>query len=82
MSNPVPYRAPAGPRRTSPPWIRLIAIAQTMAARVSRASDCARVDRAAVERELFGGLYTYSSKNDDDLPAVGLAVHGRNSSGL
>jgi hypothetical protein len=58
----------------------LIAIWRTVAGHVSRAAVDARAARIAVERELFGGRYTYSSKNDDDLPAVTLAGHGRSRS--
>ena len=41
-----------------------------LAAQVSRAFAGERRNRAAVERELFGGQYTLTSKNDDDLPML------------
>ena len=39
-------------------------------AKISRAVAGQRRHRAAIERELFHGQYTLSSKNDDDLPIV------------
>jgi len=39
-------------------------------ARITRALASERRNRAAIERELFHGQYTLSSKNDDDLPIV------------
>jgi hypothetical protein len=39
-----------------------------LVAQVSRAMAGERRNRAAIERELFHGHYTLSSKNDDDLP--------------
>ncbi len=42
-------------------WRKLIA-------QVSRAFASERRHRDAIEKELFGGHYTLSSKNDDDLP--------------
>jgi hypothetical protein len=37
---------------------------------ISRNMAAERRNRAAIERELFCGQYTLSSKNDDDLPVV------------
>ena len=39
-----------------------------LVAQISRAFAGERRNRAAIERELFRGQYTMSSKNDDDLP--------------
>lgn len=39
-----------------------------LVAQISRAFAGERRNRAAIERELFRGQYTLSSKNDDDLP--------------
>lgn len=41
---------------------------RTLVAQVSRAVTGQRRHRRALESELFGGRYTLSSKNDDDLP--------------
>jgi hypothetical protein len=41
-----------------------------LVAEVSRALAGERRNRATIERELFRGQYTLSSKNDDDLPIV------------
>ena len=70
----------AGLRHLSRPWAVLIAAWQAAADNLARVAVDARADRIAVERELFGGLCTYSSKNDDDLPATGLAAFDRNRS--
>jgi len=47
-----------------------IAFGRTFLARVSRAVDGARRNRAAIEKELFQDQYKLSSKNDDDVPVL------------
>lgn len=76
----MPHRDATGLRVTPRPWAVMIAAGRAVAGSVFRAATHARAERIAVERELFGGLYIYSSKNDDDLPAVSLAVRGRSHS--
>jgi hypothetical protein len=44
-------------------WRKIIVVVSHNVAALKR-------NRAAAERELFGGRYTLSSKNDDDLPIV------------
>jgi hypothetical protein len=61
----------AGWQRASRSWTVLIAAGRAAVKYVTRAAAHDRAYRLAVERELFGGLYIYSSKNDDALPAVG-----------
>jgi hypothetical protein len=46
-------------------WAAMFAAARTFIKRLNRNS--ARADYEAVERDLFGGQYRYSNKNDDDL---------------
>lgn len=77
----MPHQHDAGRRHSSRPWAVLIAAWQAAADHFAGAAVDARAGRIAVERELFGGLCTYSSKNDDDLPATGLAALDRNRSG-
>ena len=60
----------------SRPWIALAAAWRAVACYVSRAAVHARTNCVALERDLFGGLYTYSSKNDDDLPSVEHLIRG------
>jgi hypothetical protein len=36
----------------------------------------AQIQRAAIEAELYLNRYKYSSKNDDDLPMIGMPVAG------
>jgi hypothetical protein len=43
---------------------------RSLAGKLSRAFDSQRRHREAIERELFQGQYTLSSKSDDDLPIV------------
>jgi hypothetical protein len=47
-----------------------ISIWRKITASMSRNLAAERRNQAAIERELFGGRCTLSSKNDDDLPAV------------
>jgi hypothetical protein len=60
----------------SRPWTALAAAWRAVGRYVSRAAVHSRTNCAALERDLFGGLYTYSSKNDDDLPAVEHLIRG------
>jgi hypothetical protein len=48
----------------------VISLWRRIAASISRNFAAERRNRAAIERELFGGRYMLSSKNDDDLPVV------------
>ncbi len=58
--------------RRAPTFAAYIAMAiaewRKLVAQISRALASERSNRAAIERELFHGRYTLSSKNDDDLP--------------
>jgi hypothetical protein len=47
-----------------------VAMWRKFTACVSRNREAQRRNRAAIERDLFGGRYALSSKNDDDLPVV------------
>jgi hypothetical protein len=47
-----------------------IAAWRRFAASISRNLAAQRRNRVAIEQELFGGQFTLSSKNDDDLPIV------------
>lgn len=59
-------------RRRAPILADFVALAvgewRKLAAQLSRAFAGERRHRAAIERELFRGQYTLTSKNDDDLP--------------
>ena len=58
--------------RRAPQFAAFVAMAiaewRKLVAQISRAFAGERRNRAAIERELFRGQYTLSSKNDDDLP--------------
>ena len=58
--------------RRTPKLASFVAMAiaewRKLVAQISRAFAGERRNRAAIERELFRGQYTLSSKNDDDLP--------------
>ncbi len=59
-------------RRRMPTLAAFVAMAvdewRKLVAQLSRALAGERRNRAAIERDLFQGQYTLSSKNDDDLP--------------
>jgi hypothetical protein len=59
-------------QRRAPKLAGFIAMAiaewRKLVGQISRALAGERRNRAAIERELFRGQYTLSSKNDDDLP--------------
>jgi hypothetical protein len=58
-------------------FIRMAAVeCRKLIAEVSRALASERRHREAIEHELFGGQYTLSSKNDDDLPVIGRTPSG------
>jgi hypothetical protein len=58
--------------RRAPQFAAFVAMAiaewRKLVAQISHAFAGERRNRAAIERELFRGQYTLSSKNDDDLP--------------
>jgi hypothetical protein len=58
--------------RRAPQFAAFVAMAiaewRKLVAQISRTFAGERRNRAAIERELFRGRYTLSSKNDDDLP--------------
>jgi hypothetical protein len=63
-----------GAERMASPFVTFLTMAhiewRKLIAQISRAIVSERRHRAAIERELFHGQYTLSSKNDDDLPVA------------
>jgi hypothetical protein len=61
-----------GAERIAPPLVTFLTMAhiewRKLISQISRAIVSERHHRTAIERELFHGEYTLSSKNDDDLP--------------
>ncbi len=48
----------------------VVAMWRKLTSYIAHNTAAQRRNREAVERDLFGGQYTLSSKNDDDLPMV------------